>query len=179
MSQLNCPTCGAKTSSVVANCEYCGVEIARVNTLSVDEYMASIQRRLDNCSSKDFNSVRRGIADIMMRQSAAQRAKTLALAETICLLPLPSNTEALLALFSYCNGHDQPIGFGTRSEKKEEILAWRGKALAAYERLRVMALNNPQLSDYLKGYAGKYSPEAIAKQGSQGLLGGLGKLFGR
>ena len=149
MSQINCPACGAKTSSVVANCEYCGIEIARVNKLSAEEYMASIQKRLDAITNEEFKF---------------DHHKTKAQTEAIMLLPLPSSTEALVGLFTYCHGHNQIFNALGDGPPAEIIKAWRGKATSAYDRLRVISLNNPQLSEFLKEYSGTYSPEAVERR---------------
>ncbi len=109
--------------------------------------MASLQRRLDSIVSKNPNLVY-GEVDARI--------------EAIKMLPLPSNIESLAGLFAYCHGHNQQIPASASYGVAEEIMAWRGKALSAYERLLLAALNDPKLTDFLKRYEGTYSPEAIS-----------------
>lgn len=55
--------------------------------------------------------------------------------------------------------------------------AWKAKARAAYERLRLASLNNPQMGQFIAPFNSDYG--AQSSQGSKGLLGGFSKLFGR
>jgi hypothetical protein len=55
--------------------------------------------------------------------------------------------------------------------------AWKAKASAAYQALRLATLNNPQLATFIAPFDQIYGIQS--GQGSKGLLGGFGKLFGR
>ena len=150
MSQMNCPTCGAKTNSVAANCEYCGVEIAKKSVLSPQEYIQALGRCLENVGRKEYEEV---------------NGKENAIRAAIQLFPIPSDLPCLIEFFTFCSSNDRFINeFDTSSLEKEQILAWRGKAAATYQRLQFAAMNNPRLLEVLKLEASRYSPDAMQQR---------------
>jgi hypothetical protein len=147
MSQVNCPTCGAKTDSVISNCSYCGIEISKVQEISPDEYIAAIGHALitakNNCKSKYDHEKEQAMLDVLQS------------------IPIPSDVKRLTAFFMYCHGNVK-VGFDGMDNATP---VWRTKAKAAYDGLRLASLNNPQLSSYLDDFKSMYSTEAMKKAG--------------
>lgn len=150
MLQINCPTCGAKTDSVISNCEYCGIEIAKVQELSPREYMKALTRSLHE-------------AKVKMKAEMGSEYSEMADGETVertmlTAFPIPSDIPTLTEFFIFCHGNVQGglAGIGQTSG------AWRSKAKAAYDRLRLASLNNPQLTSFLNDFKSTYSAEGMA-----------------
>ena len=170
MSQINCPTCGAKTSSVIANCEYCGIEIKRAaeSKITPQEMTDALTKRIQAC---------RGWWPPKNQKQA----------EVIHAFPLPTDVNLLAQLLMFCHGNikgrvDMGIfgnlmGFGSSAEMVPDQQAWKAKACALYQALRLAALNNPQLTTFLAPFDQIYGIQA--SQGHKGLAGVLGKIIGR
>ncbi len=131
----NCPTCGASTSSVVAHCEYCGTELSGDAKLSPQEHVAAL--------AKAFASADR------YSPSDQQAA--------IAAMPIPTDLQVGLAFFLYCHGN---VKDGLEGSDPTNI-AWRYKAKVAYDSLRLAALNNSQLSEFLRDFQEMYSAAGI------------------
>lgn len=131
MSIINCPTCGAKADSVVANCEYCGIEFARAKLLTPQEFVAAVGRAIS--SSYDE-------------------------AETIRTIPIPSDVPTLMAFFMFCHGNlsHNPLEF-----RNSDQSAWRAKARASFDMLRLASSENPKISKFLEEFKSTYSDEGI------------------
>lgn len=136
-SKTKCPVCGASQSSVVANCAYCGSEIERAAELKPEEYIAALRTRLDNVKDRKSSF-----------EADEERVRV------IQMFTMPSNVECLVEFLTFCDGNSE-------SGKGDAKEAWFGKARAAYGKLRIMALNNPQLGDIIKEYGQRYSTEAL------------------
>ena len=158
MTTINCPTCGAKTNSVVSNCEYCGIEIKRAaeSQITAQEMLNALTKRISDCP---------GIGSFKSRNQA----------EAIANFVLPSDIGLLAEFLVFCHGHAPTDAFNKyMSGQFMTKEAWQAKARSAYERLRLASLNNPQLSSYLAPFDKIYGMHS-----GGGLLSGLGKLFGR
>ena len=131
MSIINCPTCGAKADSVVANCEYCGIEFAKAQSLTPQEFVAAVGRAIS--SSYDE-------------------------AETIRTIPIPSDVPTLMAFFIYCHGN---ISLAPEEFLDFDQSAWRAKAKSSFEMLVLVSSENPKISKFLEQYKSTYSDEGI------------------
>ncbi len=140
MTKTKCPVCGANQSLVVANCAYCGSEIARAAVLQPEEYIAALRTRLENVKPGDGKD--RHSWDV-----GEDRVRV------IQMFTMPSNVECLVEFLTFCDGNSE-------SGEDDEKEAWFGKAKAAYGKLRIASLNNPQLAEIVKDYTIKYSMEA-------------------
>jgi hypothetical protein len=167
MQQINCPTCGAKTNSLIANCEYCGIEIKRAeeSKITPQEMIHALTKRIQEA---------KGISDWATSGQGT--------AEAIGLFPLPTDTNLLAQFFLFCHGNvGEEVGVMTSIFKKtwtdNKRPAWKAKASAAYQALRLATLNNPQLATFIAPFDQIYGVQS--GQGNKGVLGGIGKLFGR
>ena len=133
MSIINCPTCGAKADSVVANCEYCGIEFAKAQSLTPQEFVAAVGRAIS--SSYDE-------------------------AETIRTIPIPSDVPTLMAFFMFCHGNlsHNPLEF-----RNSDQSAWRAKAKSSFEMLVLVSSENPKISKFLEEFKSTYSDEVLKK----------------
>lgn len=151
MSQINCPTCGAKTDSIIANCEYCGVEFVKAQTLTPQEYIAAVGRAIAIAQNKAGSSL---------------LAKDEADSTTLMSIPIPSDIPTLTAFFMFCHGNVKGGFDGWNPGQK----AWAAKAKGSYDMLRLASLNNPQLSSFLEEFKSSYSAEAMKAQGKSETL---------
>jgi hypothetical protein len=138
LSIINCPTCGAKADSVVANCEYCGIEFARAQSLTPQEFVAAVGRSVLSYPSYEAD-------------------------EPIKAIPIPSDVPTLMAFFMFCHGNlsDNPIEF-----RNPDQSAWRAKARASFDMLRLASSENPKISMFLEEFKSTYSDAGI-KEGSK------------
>lgn len=139
MKKTKCPVCGASQSLVIANCAYCGAEIARVAELKPEEYIAALRTRLEKIEESGKDSF----------DASEERVRV------IQRFTMPSDVECLVEFLTFCDGN---------SESGDEKEAWFGKARAAYGKLRIAVLNNPQLRDIIKEYEQRYSTEALTRK---------------
>ena len=147
MSQVNCKTCGAPTNSLVAHCEYCGVEMTKASSISPEEYINALSKSLATAISK---------ATKLYTETAKKDA--------ITQFPVPSDLPRLVAFFSYTSSNDVEIGADTSEVEGHVIRAWRGKAAAAYQQLQFAAMNDAKLLEVLRIQASRYSPEALERR---------------
>ena len=135
----NCPTCGAKISSIVANCEYCGAELSKSaeGKLSSQEIIEALNRRIANC---------RGILERDEQKAAA-----------ISAFVLPSDLQTLAEVFLYFHGN---VRTGSNAWGDPVCDAWKGKAKSAYERLRLASLNNSQMTQFIAPFDVLYGTSA-------------------
>ncbi|MBP6507064.1 MAG: hypothetical protein KA257_05820 [Opitutaceae bacterium] len=159
MTHSNCPTCGAKVSAVIANCEYCGTELKRAAQLSTDEYIGALKRSIDEYRKRATEA---DDDDGELYPGKAAEAKA------IGMFPLPSEISLLTEFFAFCHGNCK-TGLGAWGDEVND--AWKAKAKAAYTRLRLASLNNPQLTGFLEEFKATYSNDAPKK-------GLFGRLFG-
>lgn len=133
MSIINCPTCGAKADSVVANCEYCGIEFARAQSLTPQEFVAAVGRSVLSYPSYEAD-------------------------EPIKAIPIPSDVPTLMAFFMFCHGNlsHNPLEF-----RNSDQSAWRAKARASFDMLRLASSENPKISKFLEEFKSTYSDEGI------------------
>lgn len=133
MSIINCPTCGAKADSVVANCEYCGIEFARAQSLTPQEFVAAVGRSVLSYPSYE--------ADVPIKA-----------------IPIPSDVPTLMAFFMFCHGNlsDNIIEFHFPDQS-----AWRAKARASFDMLRLASSENPKISKFLEEFKSTYSDAGI------------------
>ena len=160
MSKVNCPTCGANVSAVVANCEYCGSELKRTAQLSPDDYIAALKRSIEEYRRKAKDEEADNDDGEPFPVKAAE-------AKAIGMFPLPSEISLLTEFFVFCHGNCK-TGWDAWGDKVVD--AWKAKAKAAYTRLRISSLNNPQLTGFLEEFKATYSDSAPKKKG---LFGGL------
>jgi hypothetical protein len=131
LSIINCPTCGAKADSVVANCEYCGIEFARAKLLTPQEFVAAVGRAIS--SSYDE-------------------------AETIRTIPIPSDVPTLMAFFMFCHGN---LSHNPANFYNDDQSAWRAKAKSSFEMLLLASSENPKISKFLEQFKSTYSDAGI------------------
>jgi hypothetical protein len=141
MSQTNCPTCGAKADSVVGNCEYCGVEFAKAQSLTPQEFVTAVGRAISTAKEKT-----------KWGQDREEAASTALMA-----IPIPSDIPTLTAFFMFCHGN---VKHGWDALGTEQS-AWRSKTKGAYDMLRLASLNNPQLATFIEEFKGSYSVEGM------------------
>ncbi len=79
MQQISCPTCGAKTSQYVENCEYCGINLSKSSNISVDEYISAISNSISDIKNKS------------------------AVEDFIYNIPIPNGMDKQLSLFNLMN----------------------------------------------------------------------------
>ncbi len=145
MQHINCPTCGAKTNQVILNCEYCGSTLTPNSTLKPSDYIEALQRRLDSIQQSDSPD-----SDKHDEQLSAIRMFT-----------MPSEIQCLIEFLTFCDGNAVMENTDFDSEQAELISAWKGKATAAYNKLRIASVNNPDITSFLKDYSSRYSAEAV------------------
>jgi|ERR1017187_4374643 hypothetical protein len=145
MQEINCPACGAKTSSVIANCEYCGIEIPKIGQLTPQEYIKALSHRLERAGEDDY---------LKGRDNAIKG------------FPIPSDIPTLTDFFIFCHGNTER---GIDRETGESG-CWLNKAKAAYDRLRLASLNNPQLMSFLEEYKSTYSDQAMKADSTKNSL---------
>jgi hypothetical protein len=127
--------CGARTSSVIANCEYCGIEINRAaeSKITPHEMTNALTKRIADA---------KGIANVFSGGECV--------AEAIVSFPLPTEINLLTQFFLFCHGNvREGYFFSVIDARNPERAAWRAKAKAAYQALRLASLNNPQLTSFL------------------------------
>ena len=146
MSQVNCKTCGAPTNSLVAHCEYCGVEMAKASSISPEEYINALSKSLATAISKATN---------LYKENAKKDA--------ITQFPVPSDLPLLVAFFNYTSSNDVDLE-DTSTTQADAVKAWRGKAAAAYQQLQFAAMNDARLLEVLRMQASRYSPEAMERR---------------
>lgn len=151
MKTINCPTCGAKTNSVAAHCEYCEIEIEVCQSISPEEYVAGLRKCFETASNKKYNE--------LFGKDDAQL-------DVVAGFPVPSNLQLLMAFFSFCASNDQEIEDPTTTDGKL-VRAWRGKAAAAYQQLQFASMNDPRLTEVLRMQADRYSPNALERRAKQ------------
>lgn len=144
MSSISCPTCGAINSSVISNCEYCGVEFSKAQELTPQEFVTAI--------GKAIVKVRNSTGRFSNRFDKDEAEET-----AMKAIPIPSDIPTLTAFFMYAHGNF-PKEKMIRSHSEE---AWRLKTKAAYDMLRLASLNNPQLTNFLEEYRDTYSEAAM------------------
>jgi hypothetical protein len=100
MTEISCPTCGAKSNSIVANCEYCGVEIANAQNLKPEEYISAMGRAM-----------------VKARENAGWFSGNKDEAEIAALkaFPIPTEIQTLTAFFMFCHGNQKRRGHMTCS----------------------------------------------------------------
>jgi len=150
MNHTNCPTCGAKTSAAIANCEYCGVEIKKADQLTPKDYISALAHSIDEYKRKARSS------DDTYNEAIDGEKAT---ANAIGMFPIPSDVSLLTEFFMFCHGNVKEGFEGMQADNK----AWRAKAKAAYDKLRLASLNNPQISSFLDDFKAYYSSEAMKK----------------
>ncbi len=131
MSIINCPTCGAKADSIVANCEYCGIEFKRTQSLTPQEFVAAVGRAVSSYTLRE---------------------------EGITIIPIPSDVPTLMAFFMYCHGN---LSYNPDYFNASDQSAWRSKAKASFEMLRLASSENPKISKFLLQYERIYSEEGM------------------
>lgn len=144
--QQSCPTCGAKKSVLIAACAYCGVEVTHDRELGREEYLQALVASIDNKVRERLGPD----ADEFDRQDAR--------VEAIRELPIPSETQTCAAFLFFCHSNVSPS-----YEAEDESDAWKGKAKAAYDSLRLATLNDPQIGRFLEDYRSIYSADALKK----------------
>ena len=164
MTERTCPTCGASTSSLIANCEYCGIELHRSEqrAISPEEHIGALRKRLEACSMATPTGAFKLNKQVFLRKK---------MAEVIEMFPIPTDIQLLSNFFVYCHGNSGDP-FWQMSDPAS--LAWRSKASAAYQALRLASLNNPQLAGFLAPFDQVYGIRPKAG----GIKGFLSKLFG-
>lgn len=160
MSQINCPTCGAKTNSVIANCEYCCVEISRPAQLNPQDYVKALAHSIEEAKRKA-----KAEGDFSGMWSEWIDGKPIEV-RMIKNFPIPSDISTLTEFFIYCHGNVQT---GIESMSADSG-AWSSKAKAAYDRLRLASLNAPQLSSFLEEFKSSYSADAMKARGKLQVL---------
>jgi hypothetical protein len=163
MVPVNCPTCGAKTSSIVANCEYCQVElrIEAAAAIAPQEFIGALVKSLEASAQVKATGIER-----LNPALATSRAK----AEVIERFPIPSSLNHLTHFFLFCHGNCKSGMHGTALD----AIAWKAKAKAAYEGLRLAALNDAQLTGFLVQFDKVYGSASEVK----GVRGFLRSVFG-
>ena len=143
---------------MIANCEYCGVELKRGAQLSPDDYIAALKHSIEEYRRKAEEA---DDDDGELYPGKAAEVKA------IGMFPIPSEISLLTEFFVFCHGNCK-TGFYTLGDEVNN--AWKSKAKAAYARLRLSSLNNPQLTGFLEEFKATYSDAAPKKKG---LFGGL------
>ena len=133
MSIINCPTCGAKADSVVANCEYCGIEFAKAQSVTPQEFITAVARAINTYTFRH---------------------------EGITIVPIPNDVPTLMSFFIYCHGN---ISYNPDYFSDPDQEAWRSKAKASFEMLRLASSENPKISKFLSQYERIYSEEGMEK----------------
>jgi len=135
LSIINCPTCGAKADSIVANCEYCGIEFARAKLLTPQEFVEAVGRSVSSSYEAD---------------------------EAIRSIPIPSDVPTLMSFFMFCHGN---LSHNPANFYDDDQSAWRAKAKSSFEMLLLASSENPKISKFLEQFKSKYSDAGIKEGG--------------
>lgn len=144
---------------MIANCEYCGSELRPTAQLSPDAHIAALRRSIEEYKRKAKEDD--DCADELFPLKAAE-------VKAIGMFPIPSDLSLLTEFFVFCHGNCR-TGFDSWGDEVNN--AWKAKAKAAFARLRLASLNNPQLAGFLEEFKANYSDAAPKK-------GLFGRLFG-